>query len=247
MSIRAMTHYWSDRPDITDKTTLLVLLALADWSDEHGRCFPSYDGIGRKCRISKRTAQRRVQELLETGELEVSKNGGVKTGSGSTNLYTLVSFARGDTLSPQEFARGDKMGARGDKMGSRGDIAVSPEPPIEPSDRTTTTNGGRPNTTTPDVEADEATTPDDVPCAAVFEMYQNDFGMLSQYLSEEIGADYDEYGGRWLIDAMGIALRQNVRKWSYVSGILKRWKIEGKNDGTVRADETSTVQNMNWG
>ncbi|MCB0073288.1 MAG: helix-turn-helix domain-containing protein [Caldilineaceae bacterium] len=147
MSIAAMTFYWNERPDITDRTELMVLLALADFANDDGICFPGYETLSQKCRMSKRTAIRTVQRLQETGEIYVEERAGMTGPGGTTNRYILLGFInrnkpqRGDTASlvtPRPSGdilstRGDTVSTRGDILTERGDIAVSPDPSIEPS------------------------------------------------------------------------------------------------------------------
>ena len=53
---------------------LLILLAMADWCDDEGRCFPSIAAIGRKCRVKPRQAQRHVHHLIDVGIVSVTEN-----------------------------------------------------------------------------------------------------------------------------------------------------------------------------
>ena len=43
----------------------LVLMALADYADDNGYCWPSNKSIAKRCCISSRTVQRRIRELVE--------------------------------------------------------------------------------------------------------------------------------------------------------------------------------------
>ncbi len=45
------------------------------------------------------------------------------------------------------------------------------------------------------------------------------------------------YPAPWLEEAIKIAVRQNRRRWSYVSRILERWAVEGKDGETGRDSE----------
>jgi hypothetical protein len=74
MSIRIMSRIWEDGPD--QQSELLVLLALADWANDDGDCWPSMAGIARKARIEERSARRIVRRLEESGWLSVGVNGG---------------------------------------------------------------------------------------------------------------------------------------------------------------------------
>jgi DnaD/phage-associated family protein len=62
---------------------------------------------------------------------------------------------------------------------------------------------------------------------ALCNVYEKNFGPLTPALSDLLQDDLDEYGLQMCLDAMTEALRNNVRKWSYVQGILKRRHREG--------------------
>jgi hypothetical protein len=86
MSIRIMSKVWEFYPG--GGTELLSLLALADWSDDDGRCYPSIASIAKKIRLKERQAQRLVHKLIADGYVHVTGNalGGVP---GSTRQYRL--------------------------------------------------------------------------------------------------------------------------------------------------------------
>lgn len=72
MSIRVMAKVWDSFP--RGGTDLLTMLALADWSDDEGRCFPSITSISKKIRLGKRQAQRSVNGLIDEEFLKVLAN-----------------------------------------------------------------------------------------------------------------------------------------------------------------------------
>jgi len=86
MSIKVMTRVWEGYPG--GGTELLALLALADWSDDDGRCFPSMASIGAKVRLSRSQAQRVIHRLIEAGYVAVTGNeaGGAP---GSSRQYRI--------------------------------------------------------------------------------------------------------------------------------------------------------------
>jgi len=45
-----------------------------------------------------------------------------------------------------------------------------------------------------------------------------------------IEAAYDLYGGEWILDAIGEAVKQNKPTWAYIEGILKNWQEYGRNN-----------------
>lgn len=66
MSVRMMSLVWElDLPD----SEKLVLLALADWANDEGRCWPSINGLARKCSKGARTVQNSIRTLEAKGHL----------------------------------------------------------------------------------------------------------------------------------------------------------------------------------
>ena len=65
--------------------------------------------------------------------------------------------------------------------------------------------------------------------AKVTQFYQDNFGMLSSYLYDDIRQTYDDWKQKSkepveiMIKAMQIALEKNVRNWRFVSKVLLNW------------------------
>lgn len=59
-----MSMVWDGYPG-GGGSELLALLALADWSDDNGKCYPSMAAIARKTRLSRSQSQRIVHKLIE--------------------------------------------------------------------------------------------------------------------------------------------------------------------------------------
>lgn len=70
--------------------------------------------------------------------------------------------------------------------------------------------------------------------ADIYTLYQENIGMLTPILVEQLGEAEREYPPAWLPEAIGIAVAANKRHWRYVDAILQRWKTEGKDDGTAK-------------
>lgn len=87
MSIKIMSLVWDGFPG--GGSELLAMLALADWSDDNGRCYPAVSSIARKTRLSRSQAQRIVHRLIDDGFLVVTANalGGAPT---QTRHYRIV-------------------------------------------------------------------------------------------------------------------------------------------------------------
>ncbi len=64
----------------------LVLVALADFADDEGYCWPSVKTIAKKARVSERTAQYGIRQLIEIGELAVDPN----CGPNGCNVYRVL-------------------------------------------------------------------------------------------------------------------------------------------------------------
>jgi len=101
MSVRCITQ-------VLDKSRhagseLLMLVVLADYSDDDGNSYPSVASLARKCRMSPRNANYVLAALQDSGELRVLKNEGPK----GTNRYRIMlSQLGGNPLQPASPLKG---------------------------------------------------------------------------------------------------------------------------------------------
>jgi len=84
----------------------------------------------------------------------------------------------------------------------------------------------------PDVETE--------PLPDIFTLYEQNIGMLTPMIAEELREAEKLYPEAWIRDAIKEAVTHGKRKWSYISAILERWVVEGKSDGTYRRDFKKT-------
>jgi DnaD/phage-associated family protein len=76
---------------------------------------------------------------------------------------------------------------------------------------------------------------------AVFTCYENNIGVITPVIRDEILEALDEaYPVEWILDAIKISAEQNKRSWAYARAILERWKVEGKDSG--RKEESPQEQ-----
>lgn len=104
--------------------SLLVLLALADFSNDQGIAFPSIPTLARKARLSPRQVKRAIDQLHRLGELIVYK----KKGPNGVNRYIIIP---GDNLSPGIEETGLKVTyvtSGGDILGTKVVTPTSPNP-----------------------------------------------------------------------------------------------------------------------
>lgn len=85
MSVKVMGRVWaqSSRKD----GELLVMLALADFSNDLGECWPGLDTLAQKARLTKSQVCRVLKNLEETGEIRRARSRGGK--SGRTHYFIL--------------------------------------------------------------------------------------------------------------------------------------------------------------
>ena len=89
MSIAVMSEVW--RRSQHSGSHLLMLLALADFSDDHGSSYPAVSTLAAKCRMKPRNANIVLAALRESGELQVLMN----AGPSGVNRYRIVLKALG--------------------------------------------------------------------------------------------------------------------------------------------------------
>jgi len=72
------------------------------------------------------------------------------------------------------------------------------------------------------------------PLPNIFSLYEQNIGMLTPMISEQLQEAERLYPADWIESAIKEAVALNKRKWKYILGILERWAIEGKDDGKFR-------------
>jgi hypothetical protein len=106
MSIKVMSMVWETEV-VSDHTELLLLLAMADFADDDGACFPSVRKLAKKSRISERQAHRVIKQLCDRKYIELVEQGGVRNGKNVSNRYRIlvtgedVKGAGTDAMSPR--------------------------------------------------------------------------------------------------------------------------------------------------
>lgn len=196
MSIKLMTSVW-DSADLNG-SDLLVLLALADWSNEEGMSWYSIRKIAQRARVSVRQAQRILTELEEKGYINRDERLR-ENGSHTSNIYQIVFKGGGDTY---DTTPGDTHDT------TPGDIAMSPP---EPSLRT--------NKEEPKVYVFKSNI-----CA----LYLTYIGKITPLMQETLIRADQEYQPDWFAKAFEIMKGNGKKSWVYAEGILKNWKESGE-------------------
>lgn len=62
----------------------------------------------------------------------------------------------------------------------------------------------------------------------IFELYEDNIGLISPLLADELREAEATYPADWIEDAFRIALENNVRKWRYIQAILEGWATRGR-------------------
>jgi DnaD/phage-associated family protein len=65
----------------------------------------------------------------------------------------------------------------------------------------------------------------------IFTLYEENIGLLTSMIAEELKDAEKTYPASWIEDAMREAVRSNRRKWSYIAAILESWAQKGKDSG----------------
>lgn len=97
MSILISSKVWKNGPE--KQAQLLVMLALADFANDEGICWPSMETLARKVRMTERGTRKIVAKLKADGWIAV-KTGGGRHGC---NQYTVF---------PEQFTGNNKPGTQ---------------------------------------------------------------------------------------------------------------------------------------
>lgn len=112
MSIHVMNLVWKNAP--FQGNTLIALLALADWSDDDGKSWPSVATLAKKSRQSESNCHTVIRKLKKSGVLKIVER------VGSSNLFIINM----DMLGVQSLHPAKKS-----KRGGQGVQSLPPLPP----------------------------------------------------------------------------------------------------------------------
>ena len=90
MSIRIMTWVWQHSPYSGER--LLLHLALADFANDEGVCFPSHSTLAKKARCSNGWVSQTIKQMIADALIEIVEPAG--QGRGKVGRYRLL---KGDT------------------------------------------------------------------------------------------------------------------------------------------------------
>jgi hypothetical protein len=83
-------------------TALLVLLALADWADDWGYCYPGHAAIARKARTTERNVYLLINKLAEAGEIRIVRKGSGGRYQRETSVYQVTVGMTQEEISQSE-------------------------------------------------------------------------------------------------------------------------------------------------
>jgi DNA replication protein len=62
----------------------------------------------------------------------------------------------------------------------------------------------------------------------IFELYEQNIGMLTPMLAEILKVAESDYPAAWIEEAIELAVQNNSRRWKYIEAILRKWKENGR-------------------
>jgi DNA replication protein len=85
------------------------------------------------------------------------------------------------------------------------------------------------------VAADDTSTSVGRPKSAnIFELYEQNIGIITPLIAEELRDAQKTYPAEWIEEAFREAVKGHKQNWKYVSRILERWSTEGRGSGAHR-------------
>lgn len=143
MSIKVMSWIWEHSK--RKSSALLTLLALADFCNDDGECFPGTNRLAKKARISTPTLHNVLFILEHEQDIGIENGKGVYANGGTTNRYYVNGYRLSvglpavitGTHSPnvQSLARKQTRFVRLDTPVKTGEQGINPslQPPVNPS------------------------------------------------------------------------------------------------------------------
>jgi DNA replication protein len=75
-----------------------------------------------------------------------------------------------------------------------------------------------------------------VPAVNIYTLYEQNIGMITPMIAEELKEAERLYPPQWIEEAFREAVTLNKRSWRYIARILERWASEGKDSGEHKRD-----------
>jgi DnaD/phage-associated family protein len=81
----------------------------------------------------------------------------------------------------------------------------------------------------------------------IFTLYEQNIGMLTPLIVDELREAEETYPDTWIEEAFREAVSLNKRSWKYIRAILERWRTEGKDDETTeRSEKADRHRYIEW-
>jgi DnaD/phage-associated family protein len=81
----------------------------------------------------------------------------------------------------------------------------------------------------------------------IYRVYEKNIGPITPMIAEELREAEKTYSPQWIEDAVRVAVENNVRNWRYVSAILERWQLKGRDERKDRRDtEKARLRYKEW-
>ena len=71
----------------------------------------------------------------------------------------------------------------------------------------------------------------------VFRLYEQNIGLLSPIIADQLVRAMERYPREWIEDAIGEAVAYNRRNWRYIQRILQNWATTGRSEDRPGSDE----------
>lgn len=68
------------------------------------------------------------------------------------------------------------------------------------------------------------------PRPSIFDLYEQNIGLLTPLIAEELQQAEESYPAEWIEDAFREAVSYNRRNWRYVRRILENWAVDGRGE-----------------
>lgn len=82
---------------------------------------------------------------------------------------------------------------------------------------------------------------------SVIGLYEQNIGLVTPMLIDELREAEERYPREWIEEAMREAVRSNARSWRYIRKVLERWAANGRQDAADRAERPIDIEKYTSG
>jgi DnaD/phage-associated family protein len=230
--------YFIQIPNIIDDMNLSpyairLYIHLKRVTGEDGKCWQSIKTLSKFCNVSEGMIVKARKELVSRELISIERRT-KEDGSQDSLLITINDIWENNILAYKNngvyhaVTGGVSLSEGGVSPHDKGGVSLS-EGGVSLSELKNNPVKNNPLMQEEPIKEDNYSRPN------IFKTYEQSIGLLTPRMADILQQAETDYPEDWINEAFDLAVKANVRKWSYIDRILRNWSTDGKGNGSSPA------------